>query len=412
MDTIARKNLKWKKFIEKATERYGSLFSYDESEYTKSSEKITVTCAKHGAFRIAPTVLLRLTYGCKGCSEENMHQNKIRNLTEFIARATEKHGDRFAYDKAVYKGVENPITIKCDVHGYVTQRAALHLIGRGCKKCTADDANERSTTETYIQDAVAVHGDRYDYSLTQYENTVTKVKIICKIHGLFEVLPADHLRTNCSKCYHESLRYSTDDFVARARLVHGDLYVYDQCRYTIMTENVTIICKQHGEFLQTPRNHLVGSGCQSCVKGRTSKKSMLWLEWMAVQTNQHIKHAGNGDEFLIPGSRFKADGYCADTNTVYEFMGSLWHSSKLFYTASEPHPFIKNKTHGEVYQKTVDRLQWIRDQGFVVEVMWEGRFDAMVKRAIKIQRAWRAFKGIVRQKKTRSDKGSRRATRG
>ncbi len=73
-----------------------------------------------------------------------------------------------------------------------------------------------------------------------------------------------------------------------------------------------------------------------------------------------------------------------------------------------PHPFIKNKTHGEVYQKTVDRLQWIRDQGLAVEVMWEARFDAIVKRAIKIQRAWRAYKGIVKQKKTRSDKGSRR----
>ena len=132
---------------------------------------------------------------------------------------------------------------------------------------------------------------------------------------------------------------------------------------------------------------------------------------MAVQTGNQIQHAGNGDEFLIPGSRFKAVGYCADTNTVYEFNGTLWHSSLLFYQASEPHPFIKNKTHGEVYQKTVDRLQWIRDQGFTVEVIWEARFGAMVKRAINIQRAWRAFKGIVRQKKTRSDKGSRRVAR-
>ena len=300
MDTASRKKLKWKKFIEKATERYGSLFSYDESEYTKSSEKITVTCAKHGAFRVAPTVLLRMTYGCKSCSEEQMNQNKIRTLEEFVARGTEKHGDRFAYDKAVFKGVENPITIKCDIHGYVTQRAALHLMGRGCKKCTADDAYKRSTTETYIQDAIEVHGDKYDYSLTRYENTLTKVKIICRTHGLFEVLPADHLRTNCSKCYRESLRYSTDYFVTRAKLVHGDMYGYEQSQYTTMTENVIIVCKQHGEFLQTPKNHLSGSGCQNCVKGRSSRKSMLWLEWMAVRTGRHVQHAGNGEGVLDP----------------------------------------------------------------------------------------------------------------
>ncbi len=62
--------------------------------------------------------------------------------------------------------------------------------------------------------------------------------------------------------------------------------------------------------------------------------------------------------------------------------------------------FPTNFVVGEVYQKTVDRLQWIRDYGL-----------AIVKRAIKIQRAWRAYKGIVKQKKTRSDKGSRRVRR-
>ena len=46
-----------------------------------------------------------------------------------------------------------------------------------------------------------------------------------------------------------------------------------------------------------------------------------------------------------------------------------------------------------------------------MEVMWEARLDAIVKRAIKIQRAWRAYKGIVKPKKTRSDKGSRRVKR-
>lgn len=57
------------------------------------------------------------------------------------------------------------------------------------------------TTEEFIARAKALHGDRYDYSMVEYVNNQTPVSIICPIHGVFVKRPNDHLRgRGCPKC--------------------------------------------------------------------------------------------------------------------------------------------------------------------------------------------------------------------
>ena len=310
-----------------------------------------------------------------------------------------------------FVNLNSKVTILCDIHGEFLQTVNLHLNGRGCKICNLKKGTLRYTTETFIEDARKFHGDWFDYSQTIYKSGHERVIIVCPVHGALNITPSGHLQNDCRRCVDEGRRTTTEEFVTRSHAVHNNKYMYEKTVYVRCDQGVMITCPTHGDFEQRASCHLAGSGCYKCYLGQPSKKSIFWLEWMAVQTNQHIQHAGNGEEYLIPGSRFKADGFNPDTNTIWEFYGTLWHSSPLYYDLTAPHPFIKNKTHGEVYQKTLDRLQWIRGQGYQVEYVWEQTFDAIVKRAIRIQRAWRAYKGIVRQKKTRSDKGSKRAAR-
>jgi len=49
------------------------------------------------------------------------------------------------------------------------------------------------TKEEFIIKAKLIHGNRYDYSLVVYKNNKTKVKIICPIHGVFEQYPCNHI---------------------------------------------------------------------------------------------------------------------------------------------------------------------------------------------------------------------------
>ena len=60
--------------------------------------------------------------------------------------------------------------------------------------------SKRKTTEQFIKEAKLIHGNKYDYSLVEYKNNSTKVKIICKAHGMFEQRPSDHLNNHgCKK---------------------------------------------------------------------------------------------------------------------------------------------------------------------------------------------------------------------
>lgn len=49
---------------------------------------------------------------------------------------------------------------------------------------------------------------------------------------------------------------TTDEFVSKAKAVHGDKYDYSQSEYTNKRTKLNIICPTHGEFLQLPLNHI------------------------------------------------------------------------------------------------------------------------------------------------------------
>ena len=123
---------------------------------------------------------------------------------------------------------------------------------------------KKLSTEEWIQKAKKVHGDKYDYSKVKYYNAHTKVCIICPIHGEFWQTPASHLMGNaCPKCGGKT-KLNTDKFIHRAKEIHGDKYDYSKVEYINATTKVCIICPIHGEFWQTPAKHLSGKGCKKC----------------------------------------------------------------------------------------------------------------------------------------------------
>jgi len=129
--------------------------------------------------------------------------------------------------------------------------------------------SKRLTTKQFIDRAKKVHGNKYDYSLVQYKNTKTKVKIICPVYGIFEQTPHAHLQgQNCYKCgiiiKNNKLRKSTEQFIIDAKEVHGNKYNYSLVQYKNWSIKVKIICPEHGIFEQTPSNHLQGNGCPKC----------------------------------------------------------------------------------------------------------------------------------------------------
>jgi very-short-patch-repair endonuclease len=167
------------------------------------------------------------------------------------------------------------IICPCEPHGEFLQTPGSHLQGRGCPKCSG---NKKRNTAEFIEKANKVHGNKYDYSNVDYINDNTKVFIICpcESHGEFQQRPADHLQGNgCPKCgeIQSSIkrRSNTDEFIEKAKKVHGDKYDYSKVDYINMHTKVCIICESHGEFQQTPGSHLQGRGCPLCVNKTEAK---------------------------------------------------------------------------------------------------------------------------------------------
>lgn len=64
-------------------------------------------------------------------------------------------------------------------------------------------------------------------------------------------------------------KLTTEEFIERARQVHGGLYNYSKVKYLSWSEKICIICPIHGEFWQTPNDHLHGYGCPICGKEKS-----------------------------------------------------------------------------------------------------------------------------------------------
>ena len=193
----------------------------------------------------------------------------MKKLTteEFIERAKQVHGNKYDYSKVEYINKRSKVCIICPLHGEFWQIPYTHLKGSGCPSCSGV---KQLTTEEFIERAKQVHGNKYDYSKTEYVNQATKVCIICPQHGEFWQAPHNHLHgTKCPKCVNEDkrkkmVRRTSEDFINEAKQVHGDKYDYSKTEYVNQATKVCIICPQHGEFWQTPKNHLKGEGCKKC----------------------------------------------------------------------------------------------------------------------------------------------------
>lgn len=139
-------------------------------------------------------------------------------------------------------------------------------------------ANRFLTTEEFIEKARKIHGTQYDYSLVKYIDSKTKVQIICPIHGVFEQAPTSHIYSGakCKKCARiqaiRNIKLTTEEFIEKARKIHGNKYDYSKSIYTGINEKIIIICPQHGEIVTTPDKHLRLSGCKLCGYESSAKK--------------------------------------------------------------------------------------------------------------------------------------------
>ena len=182
---------------------------------------------------------------------------KKSNLEEFIRRSNVIHINKYDYSLVEYIKNNTNIKIICSIHGEFEQSPSSHLMGRGCPYCS----KYKSTFDSFIEKANYIHKNKYNYNKVNYINSITKIKIICPEHGEFEQIPSGHLiGKGCPLCG-GSKKKTTKEFVNMAIEIHGNKYDYSFVDYKNTMTKVNIKCPKHGMFKMKPNNHIVMRQC-------------------------------------------------------------------------------------------------------------------------------------------------------
>jgi len=268
------KSLTTEEFIERSKKVHGNRFDYSKSDYIDSNTKIKIICSIHGIFEQNP----RDHYNGKKCSKCSQ---KARHTTEEFIEMSEKiHGKKYNYNLVKYKNKNKKVKIICSKHG-IFEQASSHWKGDGCPTCSNKFGLSK---EEFINRSNEIHNYKYDYSLVNYINVTTKVKIICPEHGIFEQVADSHMRgINCKKCGIETRRekrkLKLSEFIERSNKIHDNKFDYSLVEYKNNLIKIKIICPEHGIFEQVPSSHMDNVGCPECSKhyGGFLNKRFLYL---------------------------------------------------------------------------------------------------------------------------------------
>ena len=254
---------------------------------------------------------------------------KKMEKNEFIKKARLIHGNKFIYDKTDLNNRDEKgrIIITCPIHGDFLQTPGSHLAGRGCNLCSKPIYD----TKSFINESIKIHGNKYDYSKVKYIDSHTKVCVICPEHGEFFVSPNNHVRgKGCKQCAIEKnasrCRLTFEEFLERAKKVHGDKYDYSKVEYLNNSTEIAIICPEHGIFFQTPGHHMDGEGCPIC---KESKLEKLVRENLEKDNIEYVK------EYSPKwAGKFRYDFFIPSKKIVIECQG-YHHYYPVYYSTKE-----------------------------------------------------------------------------
>lgn len=154
--------------------------------------------------------------------------------------------------------------------------------------------------------------------------------------------------------------------------------------YTNYSTPVNIICSVHGIFQITPACFLDGYGCNRCNPRGYSKVAMQWLNYIAVSV-PNLQHALNGKEYTIKDSLLRADGYDKETNTIYEFNGTIWHGDPRRCKPDDINP-MSGKPFSYHYNRTIMKREYIKEKGYNLIELWEYDWRRAINAIRKIQK--------------------------
>jgi hypothetical protein len=314
---------------------------------------------------------------------------------QIINRMATTHNGVYDYSQVVYTHSKAKVKIGCTIHGWFEQSPEKHIMGTGCPLCKSNKTKQTVMSKYGVQyvtqsplrndKAKQTRKDKYGHENAAH-GASAKAKIVAtnmERYGVPNAAKNKDIQEQMKQTCLERYGYESALFIHHATQLpkHTTLprladkeWLYDQ--YITQGKTAEAISKELGISDLTVAKYLRNAEIDIKCITRYSYKCIKWLDEIAAKEDIVIQHAGNGGEYCIPTTRYKADGYCKETNTIYEFHGDVFHGNPTLYHLDQPcHPFTK-ETAGVLYQRTLKKEHTIRELGYALIVMWENDYKA------------------------------------
>ena len=355
-------DIKTLNFIDKAKIIHDNKYDYSLVSYINNRTKVKIGCYVHGVFEQRPNSHL-LGKGCASCSNNIRYSANI-----FIEKANKVHNNKYDYSLVQYINTRTKVKIICTKHGAFEQIPSHHLNKHGCAECSHD--KKKIDISFFIEKSNHVHRNKYDYSLSIYKNNYTKIILICHLHGQFRQAPNSHmLGQGCPLCSPNGKK-GISKFIQQANAMHNNKYDYSKFVYINSFTKGIIICPAHGQFQQRAGSHVGGQGCPKCGCNSISIEETQWLDFLDVPIEYRQK------TIKINNKNYRVDAYDPITNTIYEFYGDFWHGNPNKFNPNDINP-LNNFSFSDLYKNTMQREYIIKNAGYNIVTIWEKEFDKL-----------------------------------
>jgi hypothetical protein len=378
------------RFFKRAKENHNNKYDYSKSVYTGALKYITITCPIHGEFKQQAASHLNGS-GCKLCANI---QRKETNLEKYGGHPLQNKDvmDRLEQTCLERHGVKHPLQNK-EIHNKMKQ---TNLERFGFENAFLNKEIQDKQRETNLE--------RYGYE-SPFQNKKLQIEITQKNLEKYGGHPTqtktvqDKRKLTCFNRYGFENAFKNKDFQIQQNLTNIERYgvtdynqkhmvnilpliedyswLFDQ--YITQNKTAIQISKELKISDTTLGRHLKKLEIDIKRHQWSSHSSLVWLESIMKAEAIHIQHAQNSGEYYIRGlGTCRADGYCKETNTIYEFHGDYWHGNPELFESS-----VYNKsthdTMGELYQATIERENKIKSLGYNLVVMWENEWNKINK---------------------------------
>jgi Zn finger protein HypA/HybF involved in hydrogenase expression len=261
----------------------------------------------------------------------------------FIEKSKDIHGGKFYYHKCNFIKMDSKVILTCKVHGDFETWPRGHIHQKvGCPDCS-----KKNTTLNTVKviELFKTLGHNYDYSKFEYISSTKKSTITCLEHGDFKQSYNHHYKQKqgCPKCGREkvnesinSRKLSNDEFIKRSNLIHGDVYDYTNTIYIKYNYKLNIICRIHGNFIQSPNSHLRGEGCPECNNSKGEKYVEKYLKEKNIEYIYQYRFPDCKNIRLLP-----FDFYIPYLNTCIEFDGKQHYEPVKLFGGEEGFKYTK-----------------------------------------------------------------------